>query len=312
MTQNESVGFNFIFILQNPKEFFFNQFWPALMDFDPVAIALLGILVTLLAVLLFVVVKLFAWILSLLKRFILFLFVVISLGGFLLRFEEDLLAEPPNYSLIAVGVFGAIFAVIALVISILSLKKYWAETRALKAGAVKEGVKEAVEAEEDEEKEQKEELEQEALVDASLVEITPTQVQQPQLFTKQALDPRNIRKSLQDRSLLAVLSYIIVAEFGVFSSVTIAAPNSTVGFGFFVAFMLAAFIFIRATYYSYAVGLGHLAVGAIFGIVLSIGLGHLWVGTPLELLLSLEYFATNSLVAFITGLAVSLFMGSKG
>lgn len=307
MTQNESVGFNFILILQNPKEFVFNQFWPALMDLDPVAIALLGILVILLAVLLFVVVKLFDWILSLLKRFILFLFVVISLGGFLLRFEEDLLAEPPNYSLIAVGVFGAIFAVIALVISILSLKKYWAETRALKAGAVKEGVKEAVEAEE-----QKEELEQEAMVDASLVEITPTQVQQPQLFTKQALDPRNIRKSLQDRSLLAVLSYIIVAEFGVFSSVTIAAPNSTVGFGFFVAFMLAAFIFIRTAYYSYAVGLGHLAVGAIFGIVLSIGLGHLWVGTPLELLLSLEYFATNSLVAFITGLAVSLFMGSKG
>jgi hypothetical protein len=76
--------------------------------------------------------------------------------------------------------------------------------------------------------------------------------------------------------------------------------------------MLAAFIFIKTTYYSYAVGLGHLAVGAIFGIVLSIGLGHLWVGTPLELLLSLEYFATNSLVAFITGLAVSLFMGSKG
>jgi ABC-type multidrug transport system fused ATPase/permease subunit len=305
MTQNESVGSNFTFIPQNPKEFFFNQFWPALMDLDPVAIALLGILVILLFVVLFVVVKLFAWILSLLKRFILFFFVVISLGGFLLRFKEDLLAEPPNYSLIAVGVFGAIFAVIALVISILSLKKYWAETRALKAGVVKEGVKEAVE------EEQKEELEQEAMVDASL-EITPTQVQQPQLFTKQALDPRNLRKSLQDRSLLAVLSYIIVAEFGVFSSVTIAAPNSTVGFGFFVAFMLAAFIFIKTTYYSYAVGLGHLAVGAIFGMVLSIGLGHLWVGTPLELLLSLEYFATNSLVAFITGLAVSLFMGSKG
>jgi hypothetical protein len=309
MTQNESVGSNFTVILQNHKEFVFNQFWPALMALDPVAIALLGIVLIVLVAVLFVVVKLFAWILSLLKRFILFLFVVISLGGFLLRFEEDLLAEPPNYSLIAVGVFGAIFAVIALVISILSLKKYWVETRALKARAVKEGVKVAVEVEE--EQQQKAELEQEAMADTSL-EITPTQVQQPQLFTKQALDPRNLRKSLQDRSLLAVLSYIIVAEFGVFSSVTIAAPNSTVGFGFFVAFMLAAFIFIRTTYYSYAVGLGHLAVGAIFGIVLSIALGHLWVGTPLELLLSLEYFATNSLVAFITGLAVSLFMGSKG
>jgi hypothetical protein len=292
-------------MVQNPKEFLFNQFWPAVMALDPVAITQLGILVIILAVLLFLAVKLFAWILSLLKRFVLFLVVVLSLGAFLIRFEEDLLAEPPDYLLISVGVIGALFAVIALVISILSLKEHWAETRTLRAKEIKEVVKKAVE------EEVHEELEKRATADAT-IEITPTQVQPPQLFTKQALDPRNIRQSLNDRSLLAVLSYIIVAEFGVFSSVTIAAPNSTIGFGLFVAFMLAAFIFIKTTYHSYAVGLRHLATGALFGIVLSIGLGHVWVGTSLETLLSLDYFATNSLVAFITGLAVSLFMGSKG
>lgn len=303
MPLNESFGFGLL--IQNPKEFFFNQFWPAVMALDPIAIALLGILVIILAVLLFLVVKLFTWLLSLLKRFVLFLLVVLSLGVFLHRFQEDLLAEPPDYLLIAVGVVGALFAVIALVIAILSLKENWAETRTLRAEEMREGVTKAVE------EEAHEELETKATADAT-IETTPTQVQQPQRFTKQALDPRNIRQSLNDRSLLAVLSYIIVAEFGVFSSVTVAAPNSTVGFGLFVAFMLAAFIFIKTTYYSYAIGLRHLALGALFGILLSIGLGHLWVGTPLETLLSLDYFATNSLVAFITGLAVSLFMGSKG
>lgn len=303
MPLNESFGFGLL--IQNPKEFFFNQFWPAVMALDPIAIALLGILVIILAVLLFLVVKLFTWLLSLLKRFVLFLLVVLSLGVFLHRFQEDLLAEPPDYLLIAVGVVGALFAVIALVIAILSLKENWAETRTLRAKEMKEGVTKAVE------EEAHEELETKATADTT-IETAPTQVQQPQRFTKQALDPRNIRQSLNDRSLLAVLSYIIVAEFGVFSSVTVAAPNSTVGFGLFVAFMLAAFIFIKTTYYSYAIGLRHLALGALFGILLSIGLGHLWVGTPLETLLSLDYFATNSLVAFITGLAVSLFMGSKG
>lgn len=299
----ESVDFNLI--AQNLKGFFFNRFWPAVMELDPVAITLLGIALIILFVLLFLVVKICALIFSLVKRFILFLIVVISLGGFLLRFEEDLVAEPSNYLLISVGIFGAIFALIALVISILSLKKHWAEKGALKAKGIKEVIKKAVE------EELKEELEKKAMVEATM-EITPTQVQQPQLFTKQALDPRNILKSFHDRSLLAVLSYIIVAEFGVFSSVTVAAPNSTVGLGLFVAFMLAAFIFIKTTYHSYAVGIRHLVTGAIFGIVLSIGLGHIWVGTPLEMLLALGYFATNSLVAFITGLAVSLFMGSKG
>ncbi|MDI6811543.1 MAG: hypothetical protein QMD80_07750, partial [archaeon] len=235
------------------------------MKLDPVSIALLGTALIIPVVLLFLVVKICAWILSLVKRFILFLIVVISLGGFLLQFQEDLLAEPPNYPLIAVGVFGAIFAVIALGISILSLKKHWAETRALKAKDVKEVIKKAVA------EELKEELEKKAMVEAA-IGITPTQIQQPQLFTKQALDPRNIRKSFHDRSLLAVLSYIIVAEFGVFSSVTVAAPNSTVGLGLFVAFMLAAFIFIKTTYHSYAVGIRHLVIGGIFGIILSIGL----------------------------------------
>ena len=80
----------------------------------------------------------------------------------------------------------------------------------------------------------------------------------------------------------------------------------------FVVFMLAAFIFIKTSYHSYVKGVTHLIVAAVVGIALSVLLGHYWASIPLETLLSLDYFRTDALVAFLTGTAVSLFMGSKG
>ena len=55
----------------------------------------------------------------------------------------------------------------------------------------------------------------------------------------------------------------------------------------------------------------NLAVALIIGFALSVLLGHFWGGIPLEILLSMEYFTTDSLVAFVTGISVALFMGSK-
>ncbi|MFH1834727.1 MAG: hypothetical protein ABH851_00905 [Methanobacteriota archaeon] len=115
-----------------------------------------------------------------------------------------------------------------------------------------------------------------------------------------------------DRRLETVLTYLIIAEFGVFSSKTIAAPSETVGLGFFTAFMIAALLFIHQSYTHYGRGLKHLAAAIIVGGTLSILLGHYWSGIPLTNLLSPNYFSTDSLVALVTGLSVSLFMGSKG
>ncbi len=115
-----------------------------------------------------------------------------------------------------------------------------------------------------------------------------------------------------DKSLGAVLTYMVIAEFGVFSSKTIPAPTAGVGLGFFLVFMLAAFIFIRQSYREYRKGLSHFAVALAFGGALSIVLGHFWGDYPLGHLLSLGYFATDSLVALVTGLSLSLFMGSRG
>lgn len=116
----------------------------------------------------------------------------------------------------------------------------------------------------------------------------------------------------KDNSAGMVIIYLIVAEFGIFSSKTIAAANADTGFAFFLIFMFAALIFIKLTYNNYITGLKHFALAFIMGFGLSIVLGFFWGGIPLETLLSKEYFATDALVALITGLSLSLFMGGKG
>ena len=60
------------------------------------------------------------------------------------------------------------------------------------------------------------------------------------------------------------------------------------------------------------VGIRHLAIALVFGAALSVFLGNIWTSVPLVELLSIAYFKSNALVALTTGLAVSLFMGSKG
>jgi hypothetical protein len=113
-----------------------------------------------------------------------------------------------------------------------------------------------------------------------------------------------------DKHIGAVIAYIIIAEFGVFSSKTIAAPTLEAGLMFFIVFLLASVVFIRMTYHDYWRGLRHLAAALVIGGGLSLLLGYFWGGIPLDQLLSLSYFTTDALVALITGLALSLFMGS--
>jgi hypothetical protein len=113
-----------------------------------------------------------------------------------------------------------------------------------------------------------------------------------------------------DKRIGAVIAYIIIAEFGVFSSKTISAPSIQTGLVFFIAFLIASLIFIRFTYQDYSRGLRHLAAALMAGGILSIILGAFWGNIPIEQLLSLQYFTTDALVALVTALALSLFMGS--
>jgi hypothetical protein len=90
----------------------------------------------------------------------------------------------------------------------------------------------------------------------------------PSLSTtvKEELSLTNLKN---DKRIGAVVAYIVIAEFGVFSSKTIAAPTVEAGLMFFVAFMLASILFIRLTYHDYWRGIRHLFAALIIGSVLS-------------------------------------------
>lgn len=126
---------------------------------------------------------------------------------------------------------------------------------------------------------------------------------------KETLSVSNLKN---DKSLGAVLAYLIIAQFGVFSSKTIPAPTFQVGLTFFALFLVAGFFFIHFTYHNYITGLRHLALAVIVGTIVSLILGYFWAGIPFETLLSPAFFQTDALVALVTGLALSLFMGGKG
>ncbi|MFH1722686.1 MAG: hypothetical protein ABH950_08805 [Candidatus Altiarchaeota archaeon] len=114
-----------------------------------------------------------------------------------------------------------------------------------------------------------------------------------------------------DKSLGAVLAYMAIAQFGIFSSKTISAPSSIIGFVFFVIFLAATGFFIKINYKSYRLGLTHFGVALFVGFVLSIILGVTWGDYSATELISPAYFQTDSLVALMTGIALPIFMGSK-
>ncbi|KQC05229.1 MAG: hypothetical protein APR53_08520 [Methanoculleus sp. SDB] len=116
----------------------------------------------------------------------------------------------------------------------------------------------------------------------------------------------------RENSLGMVILYLVIAEFGIFSSRTIAAATAEAGLSFFLIFILAALIFIRIRYADYRTGVRHLAIVCILGFIFSLILGHFWGGIPGETLLSMDYFRSEALVALITGMSLSLFLTNKG
>jgi len=136
--------------------------------------------------------------------------------------------------------------------------------------------------------------------------VTPTGEEKTETYLGQFLN------HTRDNTLGMVILYLIIAEFGIFSSKTIAASTGEAGLTFFIIFMAAALIFIKLVYHDYTTGLKHLGVAFVLGFALSLVLGHFWGGIPIEVLLSMNYFSSDALVALITGISLSLFMSSKG
>ncbi len=116
----------------------------------------------------------------------------------------------------------------------------------------------------------------------------------------------------KDNSIGMVIISLAVAEFGVFSSKTIAAATVDTGIVFFILFMIAAFVFIKLTYHNYRTGLWHFGVAFMIALAMTFLLGYFWAGIPIETLTTDKFFSSEALVALITGLSLSLFMSGKG
>ncbi|PIN85432.1 MAG: hypothetical protein COV47_02175 [Candidatus Diapherotrites archaeon CG11_big_fil_rev_8_21_14_0_20_37_9] len=234
-----------------------------------------------------------------------FLFIVVALSGyyFATNFFQKVAAEGLTEQTLIFGLIGLVVVSVSLIVAIGSLFRQ--ATGSTRRSNQSEPIDLAKEYDNDY-------AATHATAKPSAPGFTPTQLQQPQSYTTQALTTENLMNSLKDdRSLLAVLSYVIIAQFGVFSSRTISAPNVEIGMIFFVVFILGSLIFIKTTYHDYLKGVTHLVIASVFGIIISIGLGIFWAEFPVDILLSLGYFKTDAMVAFVTGIAVSLLMGSK-
>jgi len=147
-------------------------------------------------------------------------------------------------------------------------------------------------------------LQQQREIELKKQELKLEQENLKSMFSKESLE--------NEKSLLAVLVYLIVAEFGVFSSPTLSAPNAQVGIMFFVIFMLGIIVFTKISYKDPKKAMTYFGVTFTVGLMLSFLLGLLWQKNTLGQLLSIEFFTSDSLIAMITGMGVSLFAGSKG
>jgi len=266
-----------------------NEVIPKIMGGDLLYIALTGILLIFIVILIVGMFQVTKWIFSLVKKFFLLILIIVSGYFFVMNFYDKLSVEAiqqASLSTILIGGVGGVLLLIALAISLFSFIKHFREKKA------------------------KEPLAQKAPV------LEATTVQMPKMLSTQALKAPFQTPLLQqlktDRSLLAVLSYVIIAEFGIFSSKTFPAPSTEVGMMFFGVFAVGAFIFIKTSYHSYKRGLFHLTIAGVFAFILSVFLGHFWGEVALGTLLSIDYFSTTALVAVITAIAVSLLMGSRG
>lgn len=222
------------------------------------------------------------------KKVVIFLIIAVAAYIFLNDFLLRVITEGLTVDNVIFGITGLLCGIFAVAIALYSVVKSLRKAK--------------------KEKEAKEEIpsvhaEKHPGYAASSSEVNE---EKPETYLGQLLE------HTKDNTLGMVIIYLIIAEFGIFSSKTIAASTTEAGLTFFIIFMAAALIFIKLVYHDYNTGLRHLGVTFILGFALSLVLGHFWGGIPLDTLFSVNYFGSDALVALITGISLSLFMSSKG
>ena len=229
-----------------------------------------------------------ALLLSFMKRTILFLIIILVIYDFFPRYMELVKTQGWQFSTIIIGITAATASIFGFYIASRSFVMS-AKAHLLKlADRIK----------------QRQTPDAVVLEKERQIEQYKQQENIKEMFSKEALH--------NEKSLLSVLVYLIVAQFGVFSSPTLSSPNVQVGIMFFSIFIVGIIIFVKSSYKNLQTAVTYFGVTFIIGLLLSFALGILWGKNTLPELLSPNFFTSDSLVAMITGMGVSLFAGSKG
>lgn len=226
--------------------------------------------------------------LSFMKRTILFLIIILVIYDFFPRYIELVELQGWQFSTIIIGITATTASIFGFYIAsrsfVMSAKSHFLKL----ADKVR----------------QKQDVHGVVLEKERKIEEYRQQENIKEMFSKEALH--------NEKSLLSVLVYLIVAQFGVFSSPTLSAPNVQVGIIFFSIFIVGIIIFMKSSYKNLQTAVTYFGVTFLVGLLLSFALGILWGKNTLPELLSTNFFTSDSLVAMITGMGFSLFAGSKG
>lgn len=229
-----------------------------------------------------------AFLLSFMKRTILFLIIILVIYDFFPRYIELVRLQGWQFSTIIIGITATAASIFGFYIAsrsfVMSAKSHFLKL----ADKVR----------------QKQDVHGVVLEKERKIEGYRQQENIKEMFSKEALH--------NEKSLLSVLVYLIVAQFGVFSSPTLSAPNVQVGIIFFSIFIVGIIIFMKSSYKNLQTSVTYFSVTFLVGLLLSFALGILWGKNTLPELLSTNFFTSDSLVAMITGMGFSLFAGSKG
>lgn len=130
---------------------------------------------------------------------------------------------------------------------------------------------------------------------------------------KEAFSITGLRKGVEEgkHTLTTMFVYMLIAEFGVFSSPTLSAPSVPVGIGLLVAFFIGVSVYLFRSSEHPIASLKLLFFASILGFILSVLLGVYFAQLGWDVVLSPQYFSEDTLIAFLTGVALSLFMAGK-
>lgn len=114
-----------------------------------------------------------------------------------------------------------------------------------------------------------------------------------------------------DNSIGKRLAYLIISEFGVFSSKTISAPNPKVGMAIFFIFLFGIIFYIFTMHTNKTKEMQYFLITLITSMIVASVLAITWSLYPPSEIFSLKFFSTDALVAVITGTSISMYMGGK-